>query len=122
MKKAGAYFDLYLLPVPKKNLTRYKRIATKFGKLAREYGALDYREALGDDLFPKGVVSFTKKTPPKRGEVLIAAVVSFTSRAHRDQVMKKMFKDPRMDTMMQGDPIADMGKMAYGGFKAIVNT
>ena len=114
------YADLYLLPLPKKNLARYKNIARRFGKMAREHGALDYREFQGDDLFPKGTVSFTKKMPIKDDEILIAAVVDFKSRAHRDQVMKKMFTDPRMEKLMKEAPIADMKKMAYGGFKTIV--
>jgi len=119
--KKNNYADLYLLPLPKKNLEKYRRIATKFGKLARELGALDYREFQGDDLFPKGVLSFTKTTKLGRGDILITAVVDFKSRTHRDQVMKKMFNDPRMETMMQGEEIADMKKMYYGGFKTIVN-
>lgn len=114
------YADLYLLPVPKKNLVKYKKLATTFGKMAREYGALDYRELKGDDLFPKQVVSFTKAIKPKSTEVLIAAVVDFKSRKHRDEVMKKMMKDPRMEKMMKEPPIADMGKMMYGGFETIV--
>ena len=119
--KAGNYADLYLLPIPKKNLKKYILIATRFGKIAREHGALDYREMQGDDLFPKGVVSFTKSTKLGKGDILIAAVVSFKSRTHRDAVMKKMFKDPRMEAMMKEEPIADMSKMYYGGFSSIVN-
>lgn len=116
------YIDLYLLPVPKKNIARYKKIATAFGKLAREYGALDYREFIGDDLFPRGTLSFTTASPIKSSEYLISAVVSFKSRSHRDMVLKKMFKDPRMIEMAKNDkPIADMTKMFYGGFEAIVN-
>ena len=118
------YADLYLLPLPKKNLAKYKKVASTFGKMCREYGALGYREFVGDDLFPKGVISFTKKTSLKPGEVLVAAVVDFKSRSHRDAVLKKMFKDPRMDKMVkqsEADPLTDMEKMVYGGFKAIVD-
>lgn len=115
------YADLYLLPLPADKLDAYKKLATRFGKLAREHGALGYREFVADDLHPEGTVSFEKAAKPKEGEVVIAAVVDFKSRAHRDQVMKKMFKDPRMDKMMQEPPIANMKKMSYGGFKAIVS-
>lgn len=119
MKKS--YLDFYLLPVPKKNLERYKKVATRFGKMAREYGALEYRESVGDDLSPKKVISFKKAAKPGKNDVVIAAVVAFKSRAHRDQVMQKMFKDPRMDEMMKEGPIADMKKMYYGGFETIVD-
>ena len=115
------YVDLYLLPVPKKNIAAYKRLASRFGKMAREHGALEYREFMGEDLFPKGVLSFVRAARPKRGEAVVAAVVGFTSHAHRDRVMKKMFKDPRMEEMMKEDPLADMKKMYYGGFETIVD-
>lgn len=116
----AAYSDLYLLPLPKKNLAKYRRVATAFGKMTREYGALAYREFQGNDLKPKGVVSFTKAVKLKPGEIMIAAVVDFKSRKHRDQVLKKMFKDPRMKKMMEAPQIADLKKMYYGGFSTIV--
>lgn len=116
-----SYADIYLLPLPKKNLRKYQSVATKFGLMAREYGAVRYREFMADDLFPKGVLSFKKAAKPKRGEVVIAAVVDFTSRAHRDKVMQKMFNDPRMKKMMEAQPLSDMKKMYYGGFSSIVN-
>ncbi len=115
------YVDLYLLPVPKKNIPAYRRQAQQFGRMAREYGALDYREFLGDDLFPKGVGSFTQRVKLGRGEVLTAAIVGFRSRRHRDQVMKKMFSDPRTAEMMEKEPLFDMKKMVYGGFVTFVN-
>lgn len=115
------YIDLFLLAVPKKNLTKYRAVATRFGKMAREYGALDYREFMGEDMHPKGVVSFARPVKLKRGEVVISAVVSFKSRAHRDQVMKKMFTDPRMKKMTEEPEIADMKRMHYGGFETIVD-
>ena len=74
----------------------YRRQEQVFGRIIREYGALDYREFIGDDLFPKGMVSFTKRVKLLPGEVLIAAIAGFRSRAHRDQVLKKMFNDQRM--------------------------
>ena len=115
------YIDLYLLPLPKKNLKKYKDLASRFGKMAREFGALDYREFVANDLPQKGVVSFTHAVKPKRTEVIISSVVSFKSKAQRDQVMKKMFADPRMTEMMKEKPLSDMNKMIYGGFETIVD-
>lgn len=114
------YADLYLLPLPEKNLDAYKKLATRFGKVIREHGALGYREFIADDLVHEGTLSFEKVVKPKEGEVIIAAVVDFKSRAHRDQVMKKMFKDPRMQKMMEEPMLMNAKRMSYGGFKAIV--
>ena len=44
------YVDIYLLPIPDRNVATYREQATLFGQVAREYGALRYREFRGDDL------------------------------------------------------------------------
>lgn len=117
------YIDLFLLPLPKKNLAAYKRLANWFGKLAIEHGALRYREFIGDDLKPKGMPPFSNLLKLKRGEIMVTAVMDYKSRKHRDKVMLAMFKDPRMDKMakqMRDKPLFDMKKMYYAGFETIV--
>jgi uncharacterized protein YbaA (DUF1428 family) len=49
------YVDGYVLPVPKKNLPAYRRMAAKAGKVWREHGALEFRECVGDDLKTKKI-------------------------------------------------------------------
>jgi uncharacterized protein YbaA (DUF1428 family) len=107
------YVDIYLLPVPEKKLEAYRQQATTFGAVAKEHGALSYREFRGDDLDDK------LKVPD--GELLTAAVAEFESRAHRDEVMDKVMKDSRVTEMVAGDEIADMSQMRYGGFETFVN-
>ena len=115
------YIDLYLLPVPKKNIDSYRRQAKTFGKIACDYGALNYREFVGDDLRPRGVLSFTSTVTLGRGEVLTTAVAEFKSRQHRDRVMKKVINDPRIKQMMKVEPLANMKQMYYGGFETLVS-
>ena len=43
------YVDGFIVPVPKKNLQAYRRMAQKAGKVWREYGAL-YQECVADDV------------------------------------------------------------------------
>jgi len=115
------YVDGYVLPVPKKNLQVYRRIAQKAGKLWREHGALEYRECAGDDLNVKWGIPFAKIIKAKLGETVIFAWVVFKSRAHRDSVNAKVMKDPRLAKMMESVKTPfDMRRMAYGGFKVIV--
>jgi uncharacterized protein YbaA (DUF1428 family) len=54
---------------------------------------------------------------------MTAAVAEFDSRAHRDDVMDKVMKDPRVVAMTEDedDQIADMGAMRYGGFETFVD-
>lgn len=115
------YVDGFLLPVPKKKLAVYKRMATKAGKIWREYGALDYKEYVGDDLKVKMVLPFPKLMKLKAGEVPVFSYIVFKSRKHRDSVNAKVMKDPRIASMCDpNDPPFDFKRMGYGGFKALV--
>jgi uncharacterized protein YbaA (DUF1428 family) len=116
------YVDGFVLPVPKKNLRAYRRIAQKAGKIWREHGALEYRECAGDDLNIKWALPFPRLTRLKRGETVVFSWIVYKSRADRDRVIAKVMKDPRTASMM--DPKAmpfDPKRMAYGGFKVIVD-
>ena len=114
------YVDLYVLPIPKKNLEAYQKIANKFANIVREHGALEYREWVGDDLNHKGMTGFPSKIKVKPGEILISSVVEFKSKAHRDQVNKKIMNDERMKEMINMKPLFEMKRMMYGGFATIV--
>jgi uncharacterized protein YbaA (DUF1428 family) len=107
------YVDGFVLPVPKKNVQAYRRMARKAGKIWREHGAIEYRECAGDDVKMGKVTSFPQSVKLKRGE---------TARAHRDRVNKKVMKDPRLTAMM--DPKAmpfDSKRVIFGGFKVRVD-
>ena len=116
------YVDGFVLPVPKKNLQVYRGIAQKAGKVWREHGALQYVEAVGDDLVVKFGVSFTRTIKPKPGETVVISFIVYKSRAHRDRVNAKVMKDPRMKKMIEKGPMPfDVKRMVYGGFKMIVD-
>ena len=116
------YVDGFLLPVAKKNLAAYRKLSTKAGKVWRQHGALEYVEAAGDDLNVKMGVSFKRSARIKPGEVAVFSFIVYQSRRHRDAVNKKVMKDPRLASMMdpKNSPF-DMKRMAYGGFKTIVD-
>ena len=116
------YVDGFLLPVPKKNLKVYRSIAQKAGKVWREHGALQYIEAAAEDLNVNWGVSFTKTIKAKPTETVLISFIVFKSRADRDRVNAKVMKDPRMKQMMEKGPMPfDVKRMAYGGFKMIVD-
>ena len=116
------YVDGYVLPVPKKNLSAYRRMAQKAGKIWREYGALEFRECVGDDLNPKMAVTFPKTIKLKPGETVVFSWIMFKSRAHRDSVNAKVMKDPRLAKMMDMKAMPfDSKRMVYGGFKTMVD-
>jgi uncharacterized protein YbaA (DUF1428 family) len=106
------YVDIYLLPVPEAKLEAYREQATTFGTVAREHGALGYREFRAEDL-GEGFAT-------EAGQVLTAAVAEFRSRAHRDEVMAKVMQDPRVTALEHAEQLTDMSQMRYGGFETFV--
>ena len=117
-----AYVDGFLLPLPKKNVQLYRRIAQKAGKIWRDHGALEYRECIGDDLKPKMAPLFPRTVRLKPGETVVFSWIVYKSRTHRDSVNKKVMKDPRMVKMMETSSMPfDFKRMAYGGFKVLVD-
>jgi uncharacterized protein YbaA (DUF1428 family) len=116
------YVDGYVIPVPRKNLRSYARIAQKAGKIWREHGALEYRECVGDDLEVKGMVPFPKRIQLKRGETVLFSWIVFKSRADRDRINARVMKDPRLAGTMDPKSMPfEVKRMVYGGFKVLVD-
>lgn len=115
------YVDGFVLPVPKKNIAAYTRIAKQASKIWKEHGALDYKECVGEDLDSKFCLSFPKGIKSKSGETIVFAYIVYKSRAHRDKVNTAVMKDPRINEMCDPKNMPfDCKRMLYGGFKAIV--
>lgn len=115
------YVDGYVVPVPKKELSDYRRMAEKAKKVWLEHGALDYVEAAADDVKKGKRTSFPRSVKLKAGETVVFAYVVYKSRAHRDAVNKKVMKDPRLSQMCDPKKMPfDARRMFWGGFKMIV--
>jgi len=114
------YVDGFVLPLPKKNVETYRRMAQKAGKIWREYGALEFRECVGDDLNVNMGVPFPRRIKLQPGETVVFSWIVFKSRAHRDRVNAKVMKDPRLAKMPTPMPF-DPKRMLYGGFKVLVD-
>ena len=114
------YVDGYVLPVPKRNLATYRRLAQKAGRVWRDHGALQFCESAGEELAVKFGVPFTRAMKVKSGETVVFSWVVFKSRAHRDRVNARVMKDPRLAKMMTEKPPFDAKRMVYGGFKILV--
>jgi uncharacterized protein YbaA (DUF1428 family) len=115
------YVDSFVIPVPKKNLAVYRRMAEKTGKVWKKYGALEYVECVADDVKPGKRTSFPQSVKLKKGETVIFAYVVYKSRAHRDRVMAKVMKDQRIMKMWNDDMPFDGMRMFWGGFKTIID-
>jgi uncharacterized protein YbaA (DUF1428 family) len=117
----AAYVDGYVVPVPKKNVDAYRRMARKAGKIWVEYGALEVHECLADDVKPGKTTSFPQAVKLKPDEVVVFSWIVFKSRRQRDTVNAKVMADPRLAGMMGPENMPFDGKrMFWGGFKEIV--
>lgn len=121
MKNKVNYVDGFVLAVPKRNISAYRRMAQKAGKIWRDHGALEFRECIGDDLAVKMGVPFTRIMKINRNETVFFSWITYKSRAHRDQVNAKVMKDPRLGDMDPKSMPFDVKRMAYGGFKILVD-
>jgi uncharacterized protein YbaA (DUF1428 family) len=116
-----SYVDGFVVPVPRKNLPAYRRMASKAGKVWRDHGAVEYKEWISDDVKVGKLTSFPRSVKLKPGETVVFAYIVFKSRAHRDRVNAKVMKDPRLADMMDLKSMPFDGKrLIYGGFKMLI--
>lgn len=116
------YVDGFVIPMPKKNLAAYKKIATNAGKIWCEHGALEYRECALEDPNPMGMPGFPGLAKAKKNETVVFAWIVYKSRAHRDRVNKKVMADPRIHKGMDpANPPFDCTRITYGGFTVLVD-
>jgi len=114
------YVDGFVIPVVKKKLGQYRSMAKLCSKVWLEHGALEFYESVGDDVPYGKRTSFPRSVKLQRGETVVFSWIIYKSRAHRDKVMAKVLKDPRMEKMMKQTPPFDGKRMIFGGFKTIV--
>ena len=115
------YVDGFVIPVPKKNIPAYRKMAQTAARVWRDHGALDYVECVADDVKVGKVTSFPQSVKLKAGETVVFAWIVYKSRAHRDKVLKKVMADPRLKPGMdpKGMPF-DGKRLIYGGFGVLL--
>lgn len=116
-----SYVDGFVLPVTKKKLAAYRRLAKMACKIWMEHGAMEYRECVGDDINVKGMLPFGSSVKLKPGETVVFSWIAYRSRAHRDRVNARVMKDPRIAKMTGAQMPFDCKRMLYGGFEVIVS-
>jgi uncharacterized protein YbaA (DUF1428 family) len=116
-----AYVDGFVLAIPKRKIEQYRRISRAAGKVWREYGALEYRECVGDDLNIKFGLPFPKLAKAKAGETVVFSWIVYRSRASRDRINAQVMKDPRIAKAMKDPMPFDVKRMAMGGFRVFVD-
>jgi len=117
-----SYVDAFVIPVPKKKVAAYRKMAEFGRKLWMEHGAIDYKECIGEDLKAPWATPFPKGIRSKSNETVVFSWILYKSKAHRNAVNKKVMKDERMKPFMDPKKMPfDPSRMLYGGFKVIVS-
>ncbi len=116
----STYTDIFVVPVPMKNIKAYRQQAEVFCKVWRDHGALSCIEVEAEDAPVGKVTSFPQSVDLKPGETVFVGIITYRSRAHRDEVNAKAMKDPRMAGMDPKSMPFDGKRMFFGGFKPFV--
>ena len=117
----GTYVDGFVVPVPRKKLAAYKRLAKRAAKVWRDHGALAVHECIADDVKPGKWTSFPQAVKLKPGEVVFFSWIEYKSRAARDRINKKVMEDPRLADMAdpKNHPF-DGKRMILGGYRMVI--
>jgi len=115
------YIDGFVMPVYKRKLAAYKKMARLGAKVYLEHGALEYRECVADDVSYGKRTSFPRSVKQKAGEIVVFSYIVYTSRAQRDRINRKAMSDPRFAPYMDLKKLPfDAKRMFWGGFKTLV--
>jgi uncharacterized protein YbaA (DUF1428 family) len=115
------YVDGFVVPVPRKKLPAYLKLARLAGKVWMEYGALEYHECVEDDVKPGKYTSFPQSVQLKKDEIVIFSWIVYKSRKDRDRINKAVMSDKRLMPMGSKDMPFDGKRLIYGGFQTKVN-
>lgn len=116
----ATYIDGFVLTVRKDQLSAYKKMAKEGRDIWMKYGALDYKECVGDDMAPKDIkLPFPKLIGAKPDEVVVFSYVVYKSKADRNKIKKQVMAYFDKKYADQKMPV-DMRRFSYGGFTTIV--
>ena len=90
-----SYVDGFVIPVPKKKIKDYRKLATLASKIWRDHGALQYFECIADDVKKGKWTSFPRAVKLKPSETVVFSWITYKSRAARDRVNAKVMADQK---------------------------
>lgn len=91
------YIDGFVLAVPTANRDIFRKHAETAAPIFKEHGALTVVECWGDDVPDGRLTSFPMAVQKKDDETVVFSWIVWPSRQARDEGMKKVMDDPRVD-------------------------
>jgi uncharacterized protein YbaA (DUF1428 family) len=113
------YVDGFVAAVPTANRELYRKHAADAAVVFKEHGALHFVECWGDDVPEGKLTSFPMAVKRKEDETVVFSWITWPSRQARDEGMKKVMADPRLQPDRNPMPF-DGKRLIYGGFEVIV--
>jgi uncharacterized protein YbaA (DUF1428 family) len=114
-----SYVDGFVAAVPTANREKFRKHAEAAAVVFKEHGALQVVECWGDDVPDGKVTSFPMAVKRNDDETVVFSWIVWPSRQVRDEGMKKVMSDPRLQPDKNPMPF-DGQRLIYGGFKVIV--
>lgn len=113
------YVDGFVAAVPTANREIYKEYAKAAATVFKEHGALQLVECWEDDVPEGKLTSFPMAVKREANEAVVFSWILWPSRQLRDEGMKKVMADPRLQPDKTPMPF-DGKRLIYGGFEMIV--
>ncbi|MEO8924919.1 MAG: DUF1428 domain-containing protein [Caldimonas sp.] len=114
------YVDGFIAAVPTAHRDAYKKHATLAAAVFKEHGALGVVDCWGDDVPEGKFTSFPMAVKRKDDETVVFSWITWPSRAVRDEGMKKVMTDSRLQPDTNPMPF-DGKRLIYGGFEVLVD-
>ena len=114
-----SYVDGFVLAVPTDKREVFRKHAQDAAAIFKEHGALSVAECWGDDVPEGTLTSFPMAVKRKDDETVVFSWIIWPSRQMRDEGMRKVMTDPRMQPETNPMPF-DGKRMIFGGFEMIV--
>ena len=115
-----SYVDGFVAAVPTANRETYRKHAELAAVVFKEHGAERVVECWGDDVPEGKVTSFPMAVKRKDDETVVFSWIVWPSRTARDEGMKKVMADARLQPETNPMPF-DGQRLIYGGFVPIVD-
>jgi uncharacterized protein YbaA (DUF1428 family) len=115
----GSYINGFIAPVPNGNKQAYLDMNRRHSAIFREYGALRFVQAWGDDVPDGKVTDFKRAVKAKPDETVVFAFIEWPSKQASDTAWEKIMTDERMQP---SDAPFDGKRLFWGGFDVIIDT
>ena len=113
------YVEGFVIPIKRKNLRAYKKMAEWGRRAWMKHGALSYYECVVQDFLKHGL-GFKKMCKLRADETAIFAYIVYRSKSHRNKVFKGVQKEM---AKYKGEPKMpfDMKRFSVAGCKVITH-